>query len=91
MYNHEKSKTVAEKYLDNLLAQLCEKVNLQILDWDMDKTLLKAIISNPKVKSIDCLKLCVAYDEAYKLMKTLKIKIDTRYRWFTQITEHTNN
>jgi hypothetical protein len=91
MYNHEKSKIIAEKHLDNLLEQLCEQVNLQILDWDMDKTLLKAIISNPKIKNSNCLKLCAAYDEAYKLMKALKIKIDTRYRWFTQITEHINN
>ena len=88
MHNYEKSKIIAEKYLDNLLEELCEKVNLKIADWDLDKNLLKAVITSPKAKTVDCLNLFASYDECYKLLKSLKIKIDPRYRWFTQITEH---
>jgi REP element-mobilizing transposase RayT len=88
MHSYEKSKIIAEKYLDNLLEQICEKVNLKIADWDLDKNLLKALISSPKTKTVACLNLLASYDECYRLLKSLKIKIDPRYRWFTQITEH---
>jgi hypothetical protein len=93
MYNHEKSKIIAEKYLDNLLEQICDTVNLKIADWDIDKTLLKAIVYSPNAQNPDCLELCASYDECYALLKNLKIKVDPRYRWFIQIIEHikTNN
>jgi REP element-mobilizing transposase RayT len=86
--NYEKSKIIAEKYLDDLLEELCETVNLRIADWDMDSNLLKAITASPESKSIACLRLCASYDECYSLLKSLKIKIAPRYRWFIKIHEH---
>jgi hypothetical protein len=89
-YSLEKGrKREAEKHLYELLDKACQALDICLSEWDVDKNLFMAIINSPKSKLNKKRQLFVDYDNSYRLLEKLSIKTPTKYRWFTNISEHT--
>ena len=84
-------KAKAEKYLDAQLDKICNSVDIQLSEWNLDKQLLKAIINSPSVGSKRSLKSYSEYDLSYSLIEELGVKVSSKYRWFTNIAEYKTN
>lgn len=82
---------IAEKYLDRQLDKICLGLNIQVEEWNKDKELLLLILKHPKARSVYQKKRYDQYDTVYKMIKELHIKINPKYRWFTNIATHLNN
>jgi hypothetical protein len=82
-------KEIAEKHLHDLLDKVCQSVDLRLSEWNVDKDLFLAIINSPKAKARKKCQAFVDYDRSYLLLKKLNIRIPAKYRWFTNITQHT--
>jgi len=89
--NHDVTQltNIAEKHLDQILDKLCAAVDLQRDEWDINKKLFVAVINSKKIRNKQALQKCTTYDTSYRLLKKLGIKINSKYRWFTNINEIT--
>lgn len=88
--NHKKQKIsqseVVEEYLTGILDNLCTCLNMRLSDWDLDKKLLEAMLKNTKIKSNAAVCNMAAYDACYESAKKLTIKVNSNFKWFTNIT-----
>ena len=84
-------KAKAEKYLYELLDKMCSSVDIQLSEWNLDKQLLKAIISSLSAGNKRSIKKSSEYDLSYTLINELGIRVSSKYRWFTNIAEYKNN
>ena len=78
----------AEKHMTELLDDICEVVDIRLEEWDMNKKLLEAIISSKNSSRKENLSVYEKYDSSYNLIKKLNVRLDSKYRWFTNITDH---
>lgn len=81
-------KGIAELHIFNILKSICKTLKIPIEEWTVDKNLLIAILKNIDSADNECMTKCMLYDNSYRLAKSLKIKIDPKYRWFLNIKEH---
>ena len=81
-------KAKAEKYLYELLDNMCRSVDIQLSEWNLDKQLLKAIINSPSAGNKRSLKKYSEYDLSYSLINELGIRVSSKYRWFTNIADY---
>jgi hypothetical protein len=79
---------LADKYLRALLDSACDSIDIQLDEWDMNKELYQTIIKAPKIKSKRSLALFSNFDHCYNLLKELKIRVNVKYKWFTDIQNH---
>jgi hypothetical protein len=79
---------IADKYLRDLLDKACLSVDIQLDEWDMNRTLYKSLIEAPKIKSKKSLMLFSNFDNCYNLLKELNIRVNVKYKWFTDIQNH---
>jgi hypothetical protein len=82
-------KKQAERHLYELLDKACQAVDICLSEWDVDKKLFMAIVNSPKLKISKKRQVFVDYDNSYQLLRKLSIKTPAKYRWFTNILEHT--
>lgn len=79
---------IADKYLRGLLDKACLSLDIRTADWDLDKTLYASLINSPKIKTKKSLVLFSNFDHCYTLLKELKIDVNIKYKWFTDIHKH---
>ena len=83
----ETQQQVAEKYLYDILDNICKATDIQLSEWEVNQELLKAILANPKIKHKDTLAICAQYDTGYRLIYRLNIRTAPKYKWFTSIKQ----
>jgi len=79
---------IAEEYLLTLLDNICYKLHIHVDEWEPNKDLYTAIILSNKNKLRSCKDLFDDYDKFFNLIKSLKIKINSNYKWFTLLEDH---
>lgn len=84
-------KAKAEKYLGAQLDKICNSVDIQLSEWNLDKQLLKAIVNSHSAGNKTALKRFSEYDLSYSLIEELGVKVSSKYRWFTNIAEYKPN
>jgi len=85
----EQQKEIAEKHLEGILDKLCLQLDLQFEEWDINKKLFEAVVKSRKIGSRRAQQICEMYDTSYRLVKKLGLKVGSKYRWFTNINEIT--
>lgn len=87
--DEKQQKEIAEKHLEGILDKLCLQLDLQFEEWDINKKLFEAVVKSRKIGSRRAQQICEMYDSSYRLVKKLGLKVSSKYRWFTNINEIT--
>ena len=86
--DEQRRQKAAQKHLDGLIEDICEDVGVCREKYTSEKTLLLAILKKPEARLNSCWKRYAIYDNSYRLLKELGVKVDAKYAWFTNIKEH---
>ena len=81
----ETQKNIVEEHLVHILEKTCLSLNIRLEEWNLDKELFVAIVTNPKVDSAAVRHNLAMYDTCYDMAKKLNIRINTNLKWFTNI------
>jgi hypothetical protein len=87
--DESQQKEIAEKHLEETLAKLCVQLDIRLEEWDINKKLFEAVVKSRKIVGKRAQQICEMYDTSYRLVKKLGLKVSSKYRWFTNINEIT--